>query len=127
MVGIVPPMEPAIKITGRGRGQEGGVRGVRGLNQHTGVKPVHGACRHSCQHCPYLLHFGHVGGIGGLGVGGVGRCGKIGELSCRAPTVLVCWVGEGLALGRLVSGPIGAVSTGVGVAFAGFSWGAAFG
>ncbi len=38
MVGIVPPMEPAIKITGRGRGQEGGVRGGRG----------HGACRHSC-------------------------------------------------------------------------------
>ncbi len=92
----------------------------RGVNQHTVVQPVHGACRHSCQHCPNLLHFGHVGEIGGLGVGGVGRYGKIGDWSCRAPT-LVCWVGEGLAWGRLISGAIGAVSAGVGVAFAEFS------
>ena len=101
--------------------------GGGGVNRHTVVKPVHGACRHSCQHGPNLLHFGHVGGIGGLGVGGVGRCSKIGEWSCRAPTVLVGWGGDGLALGRLVSGPIGAVGTGVGVAFFGLSWGTAFG
>ena len=47
MVGVIPPMEPAIKITGRGGREEGGVRGLVGWNRHTGVKPLHGACRHS--------------------------------------------------------------------------------
>ena len=42
MVGVIPPMEPAIKFTGRGGRQEGGVRGLVRRNRHTGVKPLHG-------------------------------------------------------------------------------------
>ena len=60
IVGVVPPMEPAIVLAWSGRGRHVRVgRGVRGY-RHTVVRAVAGAACHSSHRLVEPLNFGNV-------------------------------------------------------------------